>query len=180
MDRFSVVVGTRLHSGDATGMKGSYRKLAESSVKFRFLPGMRAALYLGEDHLLLSTQIILVERYRRFFFRDIQTITAAKSSRWIWAACVWLVPFVFSSLWFLGQSWEYYLVGGLSLILFGSLFVASLLAGPTYVVEIRTAVQRQRLRPIERARKYRRFCREVLPLIFQAQLAETSRPEVVA
>ena len=179
MDRFSVVVGTRLHSGDATGMKGSYRKLAESSVKFRFLPGMRAALYLGEDHLLLSTQIILVERYRRFFFRDIQTITAAKSSRWIWAACVWLVPFVFSSLWFLGQSWEYYLVGGLSLILFGSLFVASLLAGPTYVVEIRTAVQRQRLRPIERARKYRRFCREVLPLIFQAQLAETSRPEVV-
>jgi hypothetical protein len=160
-------------------MKGSYRKLAESSVKFRFLPGMRAALYLGEDHLLLSTQMILVERYRRFFFRDIQTITAAKSSRWIWAACVWLVPFVFSSLWFLGQSWEYYLVGGLSLILFGSLFVASLLAGPTVVVEIRTAVQRQRLRPIERARKYRRFCREVLPLIFQAQLAETSRPEVV-
>jgi hypothetical protein len=156
-------------------MKGSYRKLAESSIKFRFLPGMRAALYLGEDHLLLSTQMILVERYRRFFFRDIQTIVAAKSSRWIWAACAWLVPFVLSSLWFIGQRWEYYLVGGLSLITFGGLFVASLLAGPSYVVEIRTAVQRQRLRPIERARKYRRFCREVLPLILQAQLAETSQ-----
>ncbi|MBV8585859.1 MAG: hypothetical protein JO308_06195 [Verrucomicrobia bacterium] len=159
-------------------MKGSYRKLAESSIKFRFLPGIRSALYLGEDHLLLSTQMILVERYRRFFFRDIQTIAAAKSSRWVWAACVWLVPFVFSSLWFIGQSWGYYLTGGVSLLVFGALFVASLLAGPTYVVEIRTAVQRQRLRPIERAGKYRRFCRDVLPLILQAQLAEPSRTEV--
>ena len=54
-----------------------------------FIPGLRTKLYLGTDHLLLVEQLILVERYKRFYFRDIQVITATQSARWIVFGVLW-------------------------------------------------------------------------------------------
>ena len=53
------------------------------------LPGLRTKLYLGTDQLLLIEQLILIERYKRFYYRDIQAITATQSSRWLVFAGLW-------------------------------------------------------------------------------------------
>jgi len=46
----------------------AYRKIATTSWFSRFLPGMRNSLYVADDHLLLATQMIIFEKYHRFFF----------------------------------------------------------------------------------------------------------------
>ena len=60
-----------------------YIKISNGGLLMTFIPGLRTKLYLGTDHLLLIEQLVLVERYKRFYFRDIQVITTTQSSRWI-------------------------------------------------------------------------------------------------
>ena len=45
-----------------------YRKIAATGWISRLLPGARSAIYLGGDHLLHAKQIMLFEKYRRFYF----------------------------------------------------------------------------------------------------------------
>src|SRR5580698_7690109 len=66
-----------------------YKKISNGGLLMTLIPGLRTKLWLGTDHLLLVEQLILVERYKRFYYRDIQAITATRSSRWL----------VFTGLW---------------------------------------------------------------------------------
>jgi hypothetical protein len=43
----------------------------------------RASLWLGDDHVLLVTGTRFVEKYRRFYYRDIQAITIRRARRFI-------------------------------------------------------------------------------------------------
>jgi hypothetical protein len=147
----------------------TYRKIASTNWFSRWVPGMRSSLYLADDHLLLATQAILFEKYHRFFFSDIEAITAARSNRWIWASVAWAICVGLSALWYLVRTPTGYIAGAVSILLTGGILIWNLLAGPTYVVKIQTAVQTRRLKSVERARKYERFQVLVVPLIAAAQ-----------
>jgi hypothetical protein len=149
-----------------------YRQIAATSWISRFLPGMRSALYLAEDHLLLATQMIIFERYHRFFFSDIEAIVAAKSNRWIWVSVLWALCIPFSLLWYLGQTQWCYVVGACCALGTGTILIWNLLAGPTYIVKIQTSAQTRRLKAVERAPKYETFQRAVIPLALSAQQSQ--------
>jgi hypothetical protein len=154
----------------------AYRKIAATSWFFRLLPGLRSALYLADDHLLLATQMVIFEKYHRFFFSDIEAIAAAKSNRWIWASVVWAIVILLGMLWYLPQNNWCYVIGGCWILFAGAILIWNLLAGPTYVVKIQTAAQARRLKAVERARKYEAFSAIVVPLI----MAEQQQPKSVS
>jgi hypothetical protein len=150
-------------------MAEAYRKIASTSWLSRCVPGMRSALYLADDHLLLATQVLIFEKYHRFFYSDIEAIVAAKSNRWIWVSVVWGLSVMLSMLWYLGRVPWCYVVGGCCILFAGGILIWNLLAGPTYIVKIQTAAQTRRLKAVERARKYENFQTLVIPLIVAAQ-----------
>jgi hypothetical protein len=146
-----------------------YRKIAVTSWFSRFLPGLRSALYVADDHLLLATQMLIFETYHRFFFSDIEAIVAAKSNRWIWASVAWAVVIPLGLLWYLPQNNWCYVIGACWIFFAGAILIWNLLAGPTYIVKIQTAAQTRRLKAVERSRKYEAFSAIVVPLIAAQQ-----------
>jgi hypothetical protein len=147
----------------------AYHKIASTSWFSRCLPGMRSALYVADDHLLLATQIVVFEKYHRFFFSDIEAIIAAKSNRWIWASMAWALCLPLGMLWYFGRAPWCYVIGAAWVLSTGAVLIWNLLAGPTYVVKIQTAAQSRRLKAIERARRYEAFQRVVIPLVMAGQ-----------
>jgi hypothetical protein len=147
----------------------AYRKIASTSWVSRLLPGLRSALYLADDHLLLVTQMVIFEKYHRFFFADIEAIVAARSNRWIWSSVAWAMVIPTGTLWYLTRNNWCYVIGACWIFFAGALLIWNLLAGPTYVVKIQTAAQTRRLKAVERARKYEAFTAIVVPLIMAEQ-----------
>jgi hypothetical protein len=150
-------------------VNGTYQKIASTGWISRLLPGTRSGLYLGSDHLLHATQILLFEKYRRLYFADIEAITFCKSNRWIWFSAVWGFCLAASPLWYFGRTTWCYIAGAIFCLGFGVLLLSNLLAGPTYVVAVQTAAQLRRLKPLERERKLAKFQELVTPLILAAQ-----------
>src|ERR1700749_53499 len=149
-----------------------YRKIAATGWTSRLLPGSRSEIYLGEDHLLHSKQIMLFEKYRRFYFSDIEAISFSKSNRWIWLSVVWGFLLFCSLFWYLGHQTWCYIVGAVFCLVFGGLLLLNLIPGRTYVVNIQTAAQIPGLRPVERENRLIKFQQTVVPIIMQAQQVE--------
>src|ERR1700693_5974698 len=74
---------------DQPALQAPYRKMAAPVWPSRLFPGAPSAIYLGDDHLLHAKQIMIFEKYRRFYFSDIEAISFSKSNRWIWFSAVW-------------------------------------------------------------------------------------------
>jgi hypothetical protein len=137
---------------------------------YKRLAGTRGgihSLWVAGDHLLLLSNHSFSEEYRRFFFRDIQQISVAKTQgamilNIVLGALVLLlasvIPFV--------EVWE-----GLGVwIAFASLLcVSNLLKGPSCICELRTAVQTVRLKPLRRLRRAQKVIAQLRPLIEAAQ-----------
>jgi hypothetical protein len=153
----------------------SYRKISQGGLLMSVIPGLRTKLYLGTDHLLLIEQLILVERYKRFYFRDIQVITATQSARWIVFGVFWGVLALMAALLFLIHHPVAMVAGAVFTALFGFAFIHNLLLGPTCIVRLRTAVQTLRVAPLERIRDFRQGMETIEPLIRGAQLADGPR-----
>jgi len=148
----------------------SYTKITDGGLLMTFIPGLRTKLYLGTDHLLLIEQLILVERYKRFYFRDIQVITATKSSRWLVFGALWAFLALLAAISFLVHNPYVVTVGIFLTALFGFAFVHNMIQGPTCIVRFRTAVQTHRIAPLERIRDFRNGMQTIEPLIRSAQL----------
>jgi len=144
--------------------------------------GMRAAfatrssLWLGTDHLLCVDSTGYSETYRRFYFRDIQTITLIASKRratWNWVlgvamgfCLIWCANYFFRSADFqLGDS---IFVSGVVSAFALPLLINNLL-GPTCVCHVRTAVQVEELPSLCRVRRTRKVLDRLRPLIVAAQ-----------
>jgi hypothetical protein len=121
-------------------MESTYTKISRNGFLLRLLPGIRHDLYLGPDHLLLVEQVVFVERYKRFYYTDIQYISVAKSGRSIGFTITFAILLIFSLPFFLG--WQYPVLLGIAIVLtaiFGSLLVYNLMLGPSCLVQIKTA-----------------------------------------
>ena len=150
----------------------TYTKISNGGLLMTVMPGLRTKLYLGTDHLLLVEQLILLERYKRFYFRDIQVITAAQSARWIVFGTIWGFLALVSALFFMIHHPLAVGAGAFFTALFGFAFVHNLILGPTCVVRLRTAVQAYRLAPLERIRNFHQRIATIEPLIREAQLLD--------
>ena len=148
----------------------------KSPIKYQRLPGHGwtwtgpARLWLGEDHVLLVLNHCFHERYRRFFFADIQAVTVCRTHAGkVWTA-VWAMMFLF--------------FGGIALMVpagvatvvlasmaapFGLLLLGNIALGPTCSCYVWTAVQTERVSAITRVRTARKFLERVQPKITEAQ-----------
>jgi hypothetical protein len=150
----------------------TYTKISNGGLLMTVIPGLRTKLYLGTDHLLLVEQLILLERYKRFYFRDIQVITATLSARWIVFGTIWAFLALVAALFFLVHHPLAVSAGAFFTALFGFAFVHNLILGPTCVVRLRTAVQTHRVAPLERIRDFHQRMETIEPLIREAQRAD--------
>jgi len=144
--------------------------MATTSHNYTRLAGTRGgihSLWLAGDHLLLLSNHSFSEEYRRFFFRDIQQISVAKTQgativNIVLCALILLlagaIPFV--------EVWQ-----GLGVwIALALLFLLpNLLKGPSCICELRTAVQTVNLKPLRRLRRAQRVIAQLRPLIETAQ-----------
>jgi len=162
-----------------------YQRLTRerNATGFSVAVARRSSLWLGDDHLLLVESAFFVETYKRFFFRDIQTITMRKTdARKIWNWILGMFLFV-SGLLILAipgdANTAKIVLGIIVLTIFGIPLLLNNLFGPTCACQIRTAVQTENLPSLRRVRQTRKVLDKIRPLIVAAQ-GEISSEEVNA
>jgi hypothetical protein len=137
-------------------------------------------LWLGADHLLVVDRAGFTERYKRFYFRDIQAVIIRKTN----TAAVgnWIMGFLALSF----AVWALTVVnlaGRITLWAisgcFGYFTLVNLMRGSTCVTHIKTAVQTEQLHPWNRLPRARRGVERIRPALLQAQ-GEVSAQELKA
>jgi len=142
-------------------------------TKYRRVPGLRwsggrSVLRLADDHLLLCDyRTGFVERYKRFYFQDIQAIIIRKTMYQIAIIAVWGL-FAFGFL-IIGIATQWNLFLYIAEAICGLLILVQLMLGPTCRTDIKTAVQTDRIPALKRVRKTERIMRYLFPLIEEAQ-----------
>lgn len=118
----------------------------------------RHGLWIAPDHLLSVTSTGFTEGYKRFYFKDIQAIVVRETS--LWRVMDWILgalAILFLVLTALGGALGWSLgpvVADLvACLAFSVALLLSLMSGPTCVCELRTAVQVEHLRCLNRMRK---------------------------
>jgi hypothetical protein len=148
-----------------------YIRLARPRLKARFLmAAARSSLWLGKDHLLCVEATGCTERYKRFYFRDIQAITVQRTRAYFNANII-LLPLVALSL-FIGfvsdVHVERIVLWSIALAL-GIPLIANLVRGPSCVCRIRTAVQEEEIPALAAIRKTTAVLARIRPLLAEAQ-----------
>jgi hypothetical protein len=149
--------------------------MAKAPQQYRKLPGRGATfthyvrLYVAVDHVLQVSSTGLTENYKRFYFRDIQSVTlrktyVGKAANAILGATVAIfgVPALFTSM-----PVTFVLAGLAGFFAIG--LGANIALGPTCVCQLSTAVQQERLHSLSRVRRARRVLEQMRPQITGAQ-----------
>jgi len=121
---------------------------------------------MGPDHVLSVSGAGFSEEYKRFYLKDIQAIVIRRTSAWevvngIFGGLTALFLLLTVLGAFLGWSVAAMVVDAFFMFLFSVPLLVNLVAGPTCVCEIRTAVQTERLYCLSRMRKALRVTREL-------------------
>jgi hypothetical protein len=151
-------------------------------INYTRLPGRslgvasRGSLWIAPDHVLLVHESLTGESYRRFFFRDIESIVIRATSRRRTLALVLLALAVLNLLPLLalvssnaGTRWMAWMAAGSAFWLVLSL--VNVLRGPTCETRIRTGVQEDVVPPLGRLRTGRRVAAMLRTRILDAQAA---------
>jgi len=146
-----------------------YRRLRGRGYQGLVRPTL-SRLYLGPDHLLLVEIEGYDEKYRRFYFRDVQTIAVRRDMRRMGLNLALGIIWGLLSLALIGpalQGWFYPL--GIASSLFILLILVNTLRGATCAAYISTAAGTKRLYALHRLPLARRCLQEIRPLIQRAQ-----------
>jgi hypothetical protein len=149
-----------------------YTKLTppRCTATFGVVSVTRSNLWLGMDHLLCVETEGYTEKYRRFYFRDIQSITLRRTNRALGLGVVTgALTAVFALLVLViedlpGKS-VFGILGGVCAIPCALNFIY----GPTCKCELRTAVQTENVPSMSRVRRARKVLNLLRPLIAEAQ-----------
>jgi len=151
-------------------------RLRRSGGRFFSGFGTFSGLWLGADHLLSITSNRFAEDYKRFYFRDIQSLTVLQTSR----RRIWNFVFAFLTLLFLALiassaptplEWLWLLVP-VSCLVFNNIL------GPTCTVFLRTEVHVEELPSLRRVYRAHKIIARIRPLIAEAQ-GELSEEETL-
>jgi len=115
--------------------------------------------YLSEDCLLAAKRVMYAVEYRRFYFRDLESIVVWPTSAWLWRLVLTVVLFGALSIAF----WQW--VGSTAGAIFGGVGLAWALAelalGPTAACRIRTTGASVDLPLVARARRARKVLAKI-------------------
>ena len=126
-------------------------------------------LYQASDHLLQVSASGFTESYRRFYFRDIQSIVVRKSAHGkVWNT-VWASIFGLLAVIALGSGGAAGAVWGAVAGIFLLALALNIARGPTCVCQIRTAVQTRALPSLNRLRRAAKVIARLRPIIEAAQ-----------
>ena len=146
--------------------------------------------WIGPNHLLVVEISNYTERYRRFYFKDVQAILVQSTpTRLIWnlihgalafCALAVLLFVVVQSAPGGFQNGDYMVMGAwLALLLFfGTFILVNTLRGPTCLVQVKTAVQNQRLSGVKRWRNADALLAVLTPLVNAAQKSTVTESPV--
>jgi hypothetical protein len=140
-----------------------------------------ARLWQGPDHVLLVISTGMSENYKRFYYRDIQAFVVRRTTAHhavSAALAVFTLGFAVLTLGYRGGAWMW--VWGIVAGIFALSLLINLLLGPTCVCHLRTAVQTERLTPLNRLRTARKALNRIRPLIVASQESPVSTPPVAA
>lgn len=150
-----------------------YRRLPGKglvSETFFTVVGTKSRLYIGNDHLLRVNSNGWTEKYRRFYFSDIQGIVVSMNNlRNIWTMLHLIICALFL-LWLLvventiGRS----ILAGLATF-FAVMFLVNLLRGPSCLTRIQTRTGTEPLPSLQRLRNARRVIQMLQPYLEAAQ-----------
>lgn len=138
-----------------------------------------SSYWLGPDHLFVVEVSNYTERYRRFYFRDLQAVIVQQTNtRLVWNIVLVALPVFALAIFSLASGGNVSSSGmlvffGIVLGIFGLLLLIHNRRGPTCSVHLRTAVQTQKLSNINRWRQADRLIAELTPLIQAAPTAPT-------
>jgi hypothetical protein len=157
-----------------------YKRLTPSRMGVKL-----SSLWLAPDHLLSVNSSGFAERYKRFYFRDIQAVIIKKTQRRAiynailatFLACLLGLLITLSPISKNEAAVITWLVV-LGIVLF--FFLVNNLLGAGCVTYLRTAVQIERLPALGRIHKVRRVLQTIRPLIAMAQGGELSSEAISA
>ena len=139
---------------------------------FFAMPGMRSALWMGTDHILLVRTSLGSEEYRRFYFKDIQAIIVRNTRRQIYLNVTFIV-LALLVLAIIALRWNggvfSVVMLGIAFVLFSIPILVNTLLGPCCEVQIRTAVQIEDLPSLSRVSRAARVLGRIRPQIQAAQ-----------
>ena len=137
---------------------------------FAVISTTRSNLWLGKDHLLCVETEGYSEKYKRFYFRDIQAVVLNRTNRFVVIGLVTgALTFVFGLLALVTDDLAGKWVLGIITAVIGVPFLLNLLYGPTCKCQLRTAVQTEDQPSISRVRRARKVFNRIRPLIAEAQ-----------
>lgn len=152
--------------------------MADTAPIYKRLPGRgagilaRTSLWEGPDHLLLVTAWPGGESYRRFFFRDIQSIVVRRTARRLWVNVILFVLMLATAgpmFYFAADDGEMSVAGVAFAAVFGLFILITSLLGPTCETRFQTAVQTERISSLNRVRTATRALARIQPRILEAQ-----------
>jgi hypothetical protein len=151
----------------------AYTRISNGGWLMSIMPGLRTKLYLGPDHLLVVEQLVLMERYKRFYYRDIQAITRTNSARRLVLSGMWGFLALLSASVLLVHQPVVVAGGALFALIFGFALIHGVMRGPTCIVRLQTAIQSYRIAPLERVGEFRKAMERIEDLIRSAQEDKT-------
>ena len=161
---------TRLTRGRRSRKKG-----------FLAMPGMRSAIWLGTDHILLVRTSLGSEEYRRFYFKDIQAIIVQNTRRQAYLNIMFAVLSILV-LAAIPLNWDggigVIVALGILLLLFSIPIVVNTALGPCCDVQIRTAVQIEDIPSLSRISRTARVLGRIRPRIQAAQGSLTAEETI--
>ena len=149
-------------------LKKQYKRLCSGGHLF-----YRYTLWLGQDHLLYISAGIFVEEYKRFYFRDIQSLIIHRTNSWkVWNIVLACLGALFLIMAITTADFGA-VVAGIMASLMISLLAFNLIKGPTCATHIQTAVQKEKLHSMVRINKAQKIMDSVKPLILSVQRGST-------
>ncbi len=138
-------------------------------------------LYRGADHLLQISSVTFSERYKRFYFRDIQAFIVVRTNSWIVVITLFLIlALLLTGLAVgVGDSVGSIVLGGFAALLLTLALIVGL-RGPSCRCYVRTAVQTETLPSLNRLRRAENILAELQPIIAAAQGPMPVEPETPA
>jgi hypothetical protein len=149
----------------------AYTRISNGGWLMSIMPGLRTKLFLGPDHLLVVEQLVLIERYKRFYYRDIQAITRTNSARWLVLSGMWTFLALLSASVLLLHQPVATAAGTIFALIFGFASIQGVMRGPTCIVRLQTAIQSYRIASLERVRDFRKGMERIEFLIRSASEA---------
>jgi hypothetical protein len=144
-----------------------------------FFPFVSWSLWQGPDHLLWVSSSFFKERYRRFYYNDIQSIILQRTgNHWIWT-CVWGALALLFGIIASAVSGTAYVSGTFSVIFLAAL-LTNILMGPSCNVFLQTAVQLQRISSLRRVRTANKALEKIKVLVNSKQGAWQKEISVAA